>query len=48
MELARRIRKRKSSLNTAYAGWLPLNYQVHDRAQPHHFGRHGKADLGWT
>lgn len=25
-----------------------LNYQVHDRAQPHHYGRHGKADLGWT
>ena len=26
MELARRIRKRKSSLNTAYAGWLRPNH----------------------
>jgi hypothetical protein len=25
-----------------------LNFQVHDREQPHHNGRHGKADIGWT
>lgn len=25
-----------------------LNFQVHDRKQPHHTGRHGKADIGWT
>lgn len=24
-----------------------LNYQVHDRAQPHHLGRHGRANVGW-
>lgn len=24
-----------------------LNYQVHDRAQPHRLGRHGRADVGW-
>ncbi|WP_292139688.1 radical SAM protein [Mesorhizobium sp.] len=24
-----------------------LNYQVHDRAQPHHHGRHGRAEVGW-
>jgi hypothetical protein len=25
-----------------------LNFQVHDCKQPHHFGRHGKADIGWS
>ncbi|ERP97799.1 hypothetical protein Q669_21575 [Labrenzia sp. C1B10] len=25
-----------------------LNFQVHDRDQPHHYGRHGKAEIGWT
>lgn len=25
-----------------------LNFQVHDHKQPHHFGRHGKADIGWN
>ena len=30
MELARRIRKRKSSLNTAYAGWLQLKRLLAD------------------
>jgi len=25
-----------------------LNFQVHDRSQPHHYGRHGKAEIGWT
>ncbi len=25
-----------------------LGYQVHDVAKPHHQGRHGRADMGWT
>ncbi|MFF0532857.1 radical SAM protein [Nocardia amikacinitolerans] len=25
-----------------------LGYQVNDIARPHHFGRHGRADIGWT
>ncbi len=24
-----------------------LNYQVHDRAHPHHVNRHGRAEIGW-
>lgn len=23
-------------------------FQVHDRSKPHHFRRHGRADIGWT
>jgi DNA repair photolyase len=25
-----------------------LGYQVHDAAKPHHYRRHGRADIGWT
>jgi len=25
-----------------------LGYQVHDTTKPHHHGRHGRADIGWT
>jgi DNA repair photolyase len=25
-----------------------LGYQVHDRAKPHHHGRHGRAEIGWS
>lgn len=25
-----------------------LGYQVNDRERPHHIGRHGRADTGWT
>ena len=25
-----------------------LNFQVHDRDKPHHSGRHGRAEIGWT
>lgn len=25
-----------------------LNYQVHDRAHPHHVNRHGRAEIGWS
>ncbi|WP_082392877.1 radical SAM protein [Nocardia arizonensis] len=25
-----------------------LGYQVNDRHRPHHIGRHGRADIGWT
>jgi DNA repair photolyase len=24
-----------------------LGYQVHDRAKPHHYRRHGRAEIGW-
>jgi hypothetical protein len=24
-----------------------LGYQVHDVTKPHHYGRHGRADIGW-
>ncbi len=24
-----------------------LGYQVHDVAKPHHYRRHGRADIGW-
>ncbi|WP_049570420.1 hypothetical protein [Streptomyces sp. SBT349] len=24
-----------------------FGYQVHDRAKPHHYRRHGRADIGW-
>jgi hypothetical protein len=25
-----------------------LGYQVHDAAKPHHYRRHGRAEIGWT
>jgi hypothetical protein len=25
-----------------------LGYQVHDAANPHHYRRHGRAEIGWT
>lgn len=44
----RRVEVAGSTEQQRYFMQHTLNYQVHDRAQPHHYGRHGKADLGWT
>lgn len=43
----RRIELSNSSEQQRYFIQHSLNYQVHDRAHPHRFGRHGRAELGW-
>lgn len=43
----RRIELSNSSEQQRYFIQHTLNYQVHDRAHPHRFGRHGRADQGW-
>jgi DNA repair photolyase len=44
----RRIEVAASTEQQRYFMQHSLNFQVHDRAQPHHYGRHGRAELGWT
>lgn len=44
----RRIEVAGSSEQQRYFIQHSLNYQVHDRAHPHHFRRHGRAEVGWT
>lgn len=43
----RKIELGGSSEQQRYFIQHALNYQVHDRAHPHLFGRHGRAELGW-
>jgi DNA repair photolyase len=44
----RRVEVAGSQEQQRYFMQHSLNFQVHDRNQPHHYGRHGKADIGWT
>ncbi|HYF87475.1 hypothetical protein [Azospirillum sp.] len=44
----RRIELAGSTEQQRYFIQHSLNFQVHDRAQPHHYGRHGRAEQGWT
>jgi DNA repair photolyase len=44
----RRIEVDHSSEQQRYFIQHTLNYQVHDRANPHLYGRHGRAEVGWT
>lgn len=44
----RRIEVTGSTEQQRYFIQHNLNFQVHDRAQPHNYGRHGRAELGWT
>ncbi|PAQ06724.1 radical SAM protein [Mesorhizobium temperatum] len=44
----RRIEVADSNEQQRYFMQHSLNYQVHDRKHPHHLGRHGRAELGWT
>jgi DNA repair photolyase len=44
----RRIKVSNSTEQQRYFMQHSLNYQVHDEAQPHHFGRHGRAEVGWN
>jgi hypothetical protein len=43
----RKIELGGSSEQQRYFIQHALNYQVHDRAHPHLFGRHGRAEFGW-
>ncbi|MFZ5680189.1 MAG: radical SAM protein [Pseudomonadota bacterium] len=43
----RKIELADSSEQQRYFIQHALNYQVHDRAHPHAFGRHGRAEFGW-
>jgi DNA repair photolyase len=43
----RRIELGGSSEQQRYFIQHALNYQVHDRAYPHLYGRHGRAEVGW-
>jgi len=43
----RRIELSGSSEQQRYFIQHSLNYQVHDRAHPHLYGRHGRAEFGW-
>lgn len=44
----RRIEVSNSSEQQRYFLQHVLNYQVHDRAHPHHVNRHGRAEIGWS
>jgi DNA repair photolyase len=44
----RRIEVSNSREQQRYFLQHSLNYQVHDRSQPHYFGRHGRAEIGWS
>lgn len=44
----RRIEVSNSSEQQRYFLQHVLNYQVHDRAYPHHANRHGRAEIGWS
>lgn len=44
----RRIEVSGSQEQQRYFMQHSLNFQVHDSKQPHHIGRHGKADIGWN
>jgi DNA repair photolyase len=44
----RRIEVSGSTEQQRYFLQHVLNYQVHDSAQPHHYNRHGRAEIGWT
>ncbi len=43
-----RIEVSNSSEQQRYFLQHVLNYQVHDRAHPHHVNRHGRAEIGWS
>ena len=43
----RRIEVSGSSEAQRYFMQHALNFQVHDRAQPHRLNRHGRAEVGW-
>lgn len=44
---SRRIEVQGSTEQQRYFMQHSLNFQVHDRGNPHFYGRHGRAEVGW-